>query len=58
MRKLLLVVLLLAAAWANQAPQCSICLKVAKCPKDLFQDTYIDPIYNFIVKQVQPKQFP
>lgn len=52
MKKVILLILLLAVVWTESAPKCSVCLKIAKCPKELLDDSYVDPIYNFIAKQV------
>jgi hypothetical protein len=31
---------------------------VAKCPQELLQDTFVDPIFNFLVNQIQLQTYP
>lgn len=58
MKKIILLLVLTACAFSQGPPKCSICLKVPKCPPELSTDGFVDPIYNFIVQQVAPADFP
>ena len=58
MWKAVLILFLLTVAMAGSPPKCSVCQKVSKCSKDLWSDTFIDPIYNYLIKQVKLKTVP
>lgn len=44
------LLLLLVLALSQNASKCDVCQKVPKCPKELFEDATVDPIFNFIAK--------
>ncbi len=58
MKKILILLLLALVAATQAAPKCGICQKVPNCPKELFNDGFVDPIFNFIVQQVSISSSP
>jgi len=58
MKILLSLVCLVALTLSQTAPACQICLKVPSCPKELFADTFVDPLYSSIIKQVNLTNSP
>ena len=58
MWKAVLILFLLTVTLAESPPKCSVCQKVSKCSQDLWNDSYIDPIFKYLIKQVGLKTYP
>ena len=58
MWKAIFLLFLISLTLSQSTPKCSVCVKVKQCPKDLYSDTLIDPIFNYLVKQVSIKTYP
>ena len=56
--KLILVFLFALTLCASQITPCTVCSKIAKCPKELFSDPYVEPIYNYLVGLVKATGYP
>ena len=56
--KLILLFLFALTLCASQITPCTVCSKIANCPKELFSDPYVDPIYNDLVGRVKARGYP
>ena len=58
MWKLVFLLAILTLSLTQNTPKCSVCLKVKRCEKNLFDDSFVDPIFNYLVKKIAIKTYP
>ncbi len=56
--KMIILVSLLASLAMSQIVSCVVCAKIPNCPKELFTDSYVDTIFDFIISQTKLNDFP
>lgn len=56
--KLIILASLLVSLAMSQIVACVVCAKIPHCPKELFTDSYVDTIYDFIISQTKLTDYP